>query len=430
MGFLASIFGQADQMRTITTPRDLEQFLLGIGGGSGAGIHVSPETAMRFSTVFACVKVISEDVAKLPLILYRRRKDGGKERATDHPLYWLMNTRPNPWMSSFNFREMATGHLALRGRGYAYIERGTLNGAVSAVIPLHPDRMTVEQLPDYSLKYTYRRSNIEPRVFEPGEILHLCGMTLDGINGISPIAYQRDAIGLAMAAVQFGSKVFANGAKMGGFLMTPARFKDPRRADQLAADFDEKTSGENAHKTVVLEEDMKWVKASMTSEDAEYLDTRKFQRQEIAGIFRVPPHKIGDLERATFTNIEHQSMEYVQDCLMSYLVRWEQAMNYSLLTEREQGKYYFEFLVDGLLRGDIAARYTAYQAAISDGIMSPDEVRAKENMNPRKDGLGDRYMRSANTVPADTPVATPAKPGNGDGRTPAEEDDAAQEEAQ
>jgi len=276
------------------------------------------------------------------------------------------------------------------------------------VIPLHPDRMVVEQLEDYSLRYTYRRPAAAPKVFEQGEILHLCGMTLDGINGLSPVGYQRDSIGLAMAASQFGAKVFANGAKMGGFLMTPAKFKDPKRADKLAADFDEKTSGENAHKTVVLEEDMKWVKASMTSEDAQYLETRKFQRQEICGIFRVPPHKIGDLERATFTNIEHQSMEYVQDCLMSYLVRWEQALNYSLLTEREQGKYYFEFLVDGLLRGDIAARYTAYQAAINDGIMSPDEVRAKENMNPREDGLGGRYMRSANTVPADTPVATPA----------------------
>jgi len=427
MGFLTSIFGQADQVRTITTSRDLEQFLIGLGGGSGAGIHVSPESSMRFSTVFACVKVISEDVAKLPLHLYRRRKDGGKERATDHPLSWLMNTRPNPWMSSFNFREMGTGHLALRGNSYSFIERG-LGGAVSGLIPLHPDRVTVEQQPDYTLKYTHRRPGMDPKVFASDEVLHVCGMTLDGVSGLSPIAYQRDTVGLAMAASRFGSKVFANGAKMGGILSTPARFKDPRRADQLAKDFDEKTSGENAHGTVVLEEDMKWTKASMTSEDAQYLETRKFQRQEIAGIFRVPPHKIGDLERATFTNIEHQSMEYVQDCLMSYLVRWEQAMNYSLLTEREQGKYYFEFLVDGLLRGDIASRYTAYQTAINDGIMSPNEVRAKENMNPRGDGLGDRYMRSANTVPADTPVAAPsapAKPGNGDGRTMEEEGDVA-----
>jgi HK97 family phage portal protein len=428
MGFLTSIFGAGGTTRTITTSRDLEQFLLGIGGTAGAGINVSPETAMRFSTVFACVKVIAEDVAKLPLHLYRRRKDGGKERATDHPLSWLMNTRPNPWMSSFNFREMGTGHLALRGNSYSVIERATLGGAVSALIPLHPDRVTVEQQADFALKYTLRRPGMDPKTFAEGEVLHVCGMTLDGITGLSPIAYQRDTVGLAMAASRFGSKVFANGAKMGGFLMTPAKFKDPKRADTLAADFDDKTSGENANKTVVLEEDMKWVKASMTSEDAQYLETRKFQRQEIAGIFRVPPHKIGDLERATFTNIEHQGMEYVTDCLMSYLVRWEQAMNYSLLTPKEQGKYYFEFLVDGLLRGDIASRYTAYQTAINDGIMSPNEVRAKENMNPRQDGLGDRYMRSANTVPADTPVeatSAPAKPGNGDGRDMEEEGDGA-----
>ncbi len=419
MGLITSIFGSGGMVKPITTSRDLEIFLMGVNGGASAGVRVSPETAMRFSTVFACVKVISEDVAKLPLILYRRRSDGGKDRAIDHPLYWLMNTRPNPWMSSFNFREMGTGHLALRGNSYSYIERA-LDGRTIGVIPLHPDRIVVEQLSDYSLRYTYRRPNTDPRVFSQDEILHVCGMTLDGVTGISPIAYQRDTIGLAMAAAQFGSKVFANGAKMGGFLMTPSKFKDPKRADTLATDFDAKTSGENAHNTVVLEEDMKWVRASMTSEDAQYLATRQFQRQEIAGIFRVPPHKIGDLERASFSNIEQQSMDYVQDCLLSYLVRWEQALNYSLLTPKEQGKYFFEFLLDGLLRADITARYAAYQIAIDEGIMSPNEVRLKENLNKREDGLGDRYLRSTNTVLADLPiegvVKAKIKPGNGDGR--------------
>jgi HK97 family phage portal protein len=286
--------------------------------------------------------------------------------------------------------------------------------------------MTVEQQDDYSIKYTYRRGSAEPRTFAPGQILHICGMTLDGITGVSQIAYHRDTIGLAIAASHFGSKVFANGAKMGGFLMTPGRFKDPKRADKLASDFDEKTSGENAHKTVVLEDDMKWVKASMTSEDAQYLETRKFQRQEICGIFRVPAHKVGDLERATFSNIEQQSMDYVQDCLLSHIVRWEQALNYSLLTEKERNKYFVEFNVDGMLRADIAARFAAYQIGINEGIICPDEARARENYNPREDGLGKVYMRSANTVPADTPVTPPAtspdpnaptKPGNGDGRT-------------
>ena len=429
MGFLTSVFGQADQMRKITTSRDLEQFLLGIGGGSGAGVRVSPETAMRFSTVFACVKVISEDVAKLPLILYKRQKNGGKERATNHPLYWILHDRPNPWMTSFNYREMGTAHLTLRGNAFSYIERSSLEGDVTALIPLHPDRMRIEQLTDYSLRYTYIRPGEAPRVFAPGQLLHICGMTLDGIIGISQIAYHRDTIGLAIAASQFGSKVFANGAKMGGFLMTPARFKDPRRADQLAEDFDAKTSGENAHKTVVLEEDMKWVKASMTSEDAQYLETRKFQRQEICGIFRVPAHKVGDLERATFSNIEQQSMDYVQDCLLSHIVRWEQALNYSLLTEKERNKYFVEFNVDGMLRADIAARFSAYQIGINEGIICPDEARARENYNPRPDGLGGVYMRSANTVPAGTPVAAPATPGNGDGREPLEEEEELREAA-
>ncbi len=408
MGFLTSILGQGEA-RPIRNSKDLHDYLVSLGSVSDSGITVTSETAMRFSTVYSCIKVISEDVGKLPIILYRRRRDGGKDRATDHPLYKIMHDRPNPWMTAMSFKEMLTGHMCLRGGGYSFINR-IGSGKVAELLPIHPDRVTVKQGEDWEVRYEIRRPGGDIQTFGRDKIFHPIGQTLDGVNGITPIAHQRETIGLGMAAQRFGAKVFTNGAKMGGSLTTPAKFKDPKRADQLAADFDAKTSGENAHKTILLEEDMKWIKVGMTSEDAQYLETRKFQRSEIAGIFRVPPHKIGDLERATFTNIEHQGGEYVADCLLAWFVRWEQALNAQLLTESEQEQYFFEFLPDALMRGDTQARFTAYQTAIDEGIMSPDEVRAKENMNPRDDGLGGRFMRSANTVPADTPVDSSAPP--------------------
>lgn len=408
MGFLTSILGQGET-RPIRTSKDLHDYLVSLGSVSDSGITVTPETAMRFSTVYSCVKVISEDVGKLPLILYRRRKDGGKDRATDHPLYRIMHNRANPWMTAMSFKEMLTGHMCLRGGGYAFINRLS-SGAVAELLPIHPDRVTVKQGEDWEVTYEVRRPGGVPETFRRDKIFHPIGQTLDGVNGLSPIAHQRETVGLGMAAQRFGAKVFTNGAKMGGILTTPAKFKDPKRADELAADFDAKTSGEKAHSTILLEEDMKWIKVGMTSEDAQYLETRKFQRSEIAGIFRVPPHKIGDLERATFTNIEHQGGEYVADCLLAWFVRWEQALNASLLTEAEQDKFFFEFLPDALLRGDTQARYESYRSAIESGILSPDEVRGKENYNPREDGLGGKYMRSANTVPADAPVDSTSPP--------------------
>ncbi len=405
MGFLTSILGQGET-RQIKTSKDLHDYLVSLGSVSGSGITVTPETAMRFSTVYSCVKVISEDVGKLPVILYRRRRDGGKDRATDHPLYRIMHRRANPWMTAMSFKEMLTGHMCLRGGGYAFINRLS-SGAVAELLPIHPDRVTPKQSEDWEVSYEVRKTKGGTEIFRGDKIFHPIGQTLDGINGISPIAHQRETVGLGMAAQRFGAKVFANGAKMGGILTTPATFRDAKRKDELAADFDAKTSGENAHKTILLEQDMKWIKVGMTSEDAQYLETRKFQRSEIAGIFRVPPHKIGDLERATFTNIEHQGGEYVADCLLSWFVRWEQALNVQLLTEAEQDNYFFEFLPDALLRGDTQARYNAYRTAIESGILNPDEVREKENYNPREDGLGGKFMRSANTVPADTPVDPP-----------------------
>jgi len=206
------------------------------------------------------------------------------------------------------------------------------------------------------------------------------GLTLNGYEGVSPIRYAKESIGLAQATERHGANTFQNGARMGGILSYPGRFKDPATSQKVADEFDSRTNGDNAHKTIVLEEGMKWEKVTMTADDAQYLETRQFQIPEICRFFRMPPHKIGDLTRATFSNIEHQSIEYVVDTLGPWLTRWEQALNMSLLTEREQQEYYFEFLVDGLLRGDIKSRYEAYARGILSGFLTRNEVRSRENL--------------------------------------------------
>jgi HK97 family phage portal protein len=207
------------------------------------------------------------------------------------------------------------------------------------------------------------------------------GMTLNGWHGVSPITYAREAIAMSLATEKFGGKLFANGAKMSGILTYPGRFKDKETAGKVGRAFDEAASGDNAHSTIVLEEGMKWDKVSMTSEDSQFLQTRGFQIPEIARFFRVPLHKIQELTRATFSNIEQQALEFLTDCLMPWLVRWEQSLNTQLLTPIEQTEYYFEFLLDGLLRGDTTNRYAAYGSAIRNGWMTRNEARVRENMN-------------------------------------------------
>jgi HK97 family phage portal protein len=359
-----------------------------------SGVTVTPETAMRCMAVYACVRVLAESMAQLPLAVYRRKPDGGADEAPDHPLYALLHDAPNEWQTSFEWREMSVGHICLRGNAYAFVSRD--GDRVLELLPLHPDRVTVEQKNDWSLRYLVRQGSGEAKEFTSRDVLHLRGFTSNGIVGVTPISHAREAIGLALAAENHGAQLFGNGATPGGVLIHQGKLSE-EAAKRLKASWQAAHGGANRHGTAVLEEGLKWEQLGITNVDAQFLETRKFQRGEIASLFRVPPHLIGDLERATFSNIEQQSLEFVIHTLMPWVKRWEQRLSRQLLSERDRKTHFLRFKVDGLLRGDIAGRYDAYAVAITNGWMNRNEVRALEGLN-RQDGL-DEFLSPLNLAP-------------------------------
>jgi HK97 family phage portal protein len=362
-------------------------------GLSSSGVYVTSDSALGYSPVYACVRILAESIASLPLLLYRKLPGGGKERAQDHPLYFLLKDEPNQYQDSFQFREMLCGHLLLRGNAYARI---VAKGEVEALIPLNPDRMKVSQNENGTILYTYRNQRGLEEKYTQREIFHLRGLSSDGLTGLSPIELLRDSIGLGLAAESYGSTFFSNNARPGGILKHPGKIDDVA-AKRLKEDWQKAYSGtSNAHKTAILEEGMAWEQIGLTNADSQFLESRKFQVTDIARIFRVPPHMIGDLDKATFSNIEQQSLEFVMHSLRPWLVRWESAIKRLLLTTEEKKTYFSEFLVDGLLRGDIKSRYDAYSVARNGGWLSVDEIREFENLNPLPDDQGKIYLEPLN----------------------------------
>ena len=366
-----------------------------------SGVQVDEQTALEYSAVWSCIRVLSETVASLPLHLYRRRPDGGKERSTDHPLYNILHDAPNPETTSFYLRETLMGHLCGWGNAYAELELNR-RGEVTGIWPLRPDRMKVSRQ-NGQLSYTYRlpkpddQGNLEA-ILPTERVLHIPGLGYDGVVGYSPVQMARSAIGLGIAAGEFGSRFFGNDARPGVVLEHPGEIGDEAHK-RLRESWETRHQGlEASHRVAVLEEGMTLKEIGIPPEEAQFLETRKFQRSEIASIYRVPPHMIGDLERATFSNIEHQSIEFVVYSIRPWLVRWEQAMNQVLLTAAERREYFIEHLVDGLLRGDIGSRYAAYATGRQNGWLSANDVRQMENMNPIDDG--DVYMVPLNMIPA------------------------------
>jgi len=359
------------------------------GGASSSGIVVNPQTALQASTVYACVQVLAQSIAMLPCILYQKNKDGSKTIAENHPLFALLHDQPNDWQTSVEFMEMLIASLCLRGNAYAYINR-TSTGRVVELLPLHPDMVRVNMGTGFKLDYQVTLPDGSFQSLGPGELFHIRGLTLNGWLGISPIAYARESIGLSLATEKFGSQLFRNGAKMGGVLEHPNKIGQEAYS-RLKDSFDNAYNGENSHKTAILEEGMKFTKISMSADDSQFLETRKFQRSEIASIFRVPPHMIGDLERATFSNIEQMSLEFVSYTLMPWLVRFEKAIKRDLLTPKERLQYNVKFNVTSLLRGDASARSAYYHNGILDGWLTRNEARHAESeigniLNPL-DGL-------------------------------------------
>ena len=400
MSIFTGLFRSRDKPTNATNGSGYRFFL----GGSTAGKAVTERSAMQMTAVYACVRILSEAIAGLPLHLYQYKEDGGKEKAITHPLYLLLHDEPNPEMSSFVFRETLMTHLLLWGNAYAQVIRNG-KGEVVALYPLMPNRMTVDRDESGQLYYSYQMANSDAPtmkggtvVLKPTDVLHIPGLGFDGLVGYSPIAMAKNAIGLAIATEEYGSKFFANGATPGGLLEYPGVVKGP---DRVRESWNKGFSGsQNAGKVAILEEGMKYTPISIAPEQAQFLETRKFQINEIARIFRVPPHMVGDLEKSSFSNIEQQSLEFVKYTLDPWVVRWEQSLSRALFTPEEKKRYFFKFNVEGLLRGDYQSRMNGYAVARQNGWMSANDIRELENLDriPAEDG-GDLYLINGNMLP-------------------------------
>jgi HK97 family phage portal protein len=379
------------------------------GSMSASGIRVTPESALTFSAVLACVRVLGESVAGLPLITYRRLPDGSKERADDHPLYAVLHDAPNDEMTSFQWRETSMMHKLLWGNAYSEIITDGA-GRVRELWPLLPQSMTPKRDRGNELIYEYRDPLGTPITYSKEQIYHVPGLSMNGLVGMTMIGIFRESVGLGMVLNRHGSRVFENGARAGGVLESPGQMSEPAY-NRLKSSFNAEYVGvENAGKTILLEEGTKFNPLTMPNDDAQFLESRRFQVEEVARIFRVPLSFIGDLSHATFSNIEQLSLDFVVHTLRPWLVRDEQAIRQRLLLPSERGQYYAEYLVDGLLRGDIVSRYNAYATGRNWGWLSADDVRALENMNPLPGGQGKTYLTPLNMNPAGTaaPVGTGA----------------------
>lgn len=399
MGIFSGLFKSRDKPLDSTVGSRYTFYM----GGSTSGKTVTERSAMQMTAVYSCVRILAEAIAGLPLHVYRYNSDGGKEKAIDHSLYLILHDEPNPEMSSFVFRETLMTHLLLWGNAYAQIIRNS-KGEVMALYPLMPNKMSVDRDENGQLYYQYLRSidevggKSETVILKPTDVLHIPGLGFDGLVGYSPIAMAKNAIGLAIATEEYGAKFFANGAAPSGVLEHPGTIKDPQRVREA---WQSQFGGsQNSGKIAVLEEGMKYTPISISPEQAQFLETRKFQINEIARIFRVPPHMVGDLEKSSFSNIEQQSLEFVKYTLDPWVIRWEQSIMRTLLTPEEKKSYFVKFNLEGLLRGDYQSRMNGYATARQNGWMSANDIRELENLDriPAEAG-GDLYLINGNMLP-------------------------------
>ena len=392
MGIFSGLFKSRDKPNNSYDSPSYAYFF----GRSNAGKRVTDRTALQHIAVYACVRVLSEAIAQLPLHVYKYN-DKGKERVPRHPLYFLLHDQPNPEMTSFIFRETLMSHLLIYGNAYAQIIRNG-RGDVLGLYSLMPDKMKVDRDEKNRLIYIYSRyDEANPNLKEQGdivlyadEVLHIPGLGFDGLVGYSPIALAKNAIGISIACEDYGAPFFGNNANPSGVLEHPGVIKNP---DKLRDAWHRAYGGRNAHKVAVLEEGVKFTPISIPNNEAQFLETRKFQIEEIARMYRVPLHMIGDLDHATFSNVEHLSLDFVKYSLDPWIVRWEQGLQKALLSDSEKGQYFIKFNVDGLLRGDYASRMQGYSIGIQNGFLCPNDVRELEDMNliPEEKG-GFTYM--------------------------------------
>lgn len=434
MGILTALFAPPVKRSTpryggISTLASPDEWLRRFFGGdrSSSGIRVNPDRAMQATAVYACVRLRAQSIAMLPLNVYKRTSNG-REVDTNHYLYPLLHSRPNQEQNSFEFREMGQAHLDLRGNFFAQKrKRGT---KVKELIPLHPDRVqVVREQGEIIYKYHAADGVVTPMTRD--QVLHLKAMSLDGVTGLSQIQLGMNAIGLALATEQFGALTFSQRATMAGALKHQSNISKAA-ADRLKESIAESYSGlDNSHGLILLEEGMDYVSLGMRNDEAQFLETRKFQLAEIARLFGIPNHMINDLERATFSNIEQQSIDFVIYSLLAWLRRWEQGLSQQLLTEEEMKTHYIGFVLEGLLRGDTLSRYQAYAAGRQWGWLCADDIREREDMNFLPDGQGQIFVTPMNMDPAtltlfkqnhpEQVLAPPAPPSQNEPAKPAED---------
>ncbi|WP_353641331.1 phage portal protein [Mesorhizobium sp. WSM2239] len=397
MGFWSRLFGDkpaAAQPRAatqsagggvlITTSQQLEEALRD-GQLTASGAAVTPDKAMRVAAVFACVRIRSGVVANMPLAIKRRIDDKTREDAIDHPLWKLFRRKPNRWQTPSQFRRMLQAHVILRGNAYAMIVRS--RGNVMEMIPLHPDRVECKQNDDLSLSYIYTRRDGGRVNLTQSEVFHLVGLTLDGVHGVSAITFARETIGLSLSMENHGATVFKNGARVSIVLKHPDKL-GKEGLENLRASLDEyRSGGESEGKALILEEGMETAPLAMTAEDAQWIESRKFSRNDIAMFLGVPPHMIGDTEKSTSwgTGLEQQTQGFVTFSAEDDLTTWEETINRDLIGDDEPDVY-ARFNRSALVKGDIKVRWEAHVKALQWGVLSPNEVRALEDINPREGG--------------------------------------------
>ena len=391
---------------TLTNPGQWMVDMFG-GGETASGVSVTPNNATQIAAVFCAVRLISQSLASLPLKVYRRVGERKRIEAVNHPLFQLLSTAPNRQQTSMEFREMLQGHLCLRGNAYAFIDYA-VSGSIKGLIPMHPDQMETKTTKDGEIYYEYTRLNGVREQFRADEILHLKAFSLDGITGISPIREHRETLGASWAAEQYGASFFGNGTHIGSVITSKKQLGDKAK-ENIAKSFEIAKGVSKAGKNIVLDEGMEYHRLGMTAQDAQYLETRKFNVSEISRMFNVPPHLLGDLSRSTNNNIETQSAEFVKYCLNPWIQRWDQRLALALLRPQERGEYYVKHNEKGFLKGDSLTQARVLQIKRQNGIINANEWRELDDLNPRDDEGGEEFFTPGNMLAEGidvTPTAT------------------------
>lgn len=359
---------------------------------ASSGIHVTVDTALTYSAFFAAVQLIAGDVASLPLKVYRRLPNGGRERMPQHPLSRMLDSIANPESAAMNVRETITAHCLVTGNGYAEIARNQYGQPVE-LHPLSPDRVTVLR-DGPRLRYRVTNYNGADTFIDAEDMFHLRGLSLDGIVGVSVVRYARESLGLALASERYGGTYFSNNCQIGGLLRHPGQLSPQARKNLLEAVNVQHRGVASAHKLLLVEEGVEYTPFGLSNEDSQFLESRQFQVAEICRWFNLNPVKLSDMSRATYSNAEQSAIDYYTNTLRRWLTRWEAEIQLKLVAPSERSQMFAEHLTDAILRGDIATRYAAYRSGREGGWLSINDIRRMENLDP-VDG-GDDFLQPLN----------------------------------